>query len=149
MPRRKLFLDRDSSSVFAQSYGFESEEEKGQRRNKRPRKGMISYHSYFLGRFELGEQRPQIDSIINDYRDSGLEDSGNGGSEIDQEAWTGIDAEGGDLDAMPVSEDEAQRRTGKKGKKPPTGEELRAIKDATDLFRSSSFKLQVSPMLQY
>lgn len=31
-----------------------------------------------------------------------------------------------------------------KPQKPPTGEELRVIKDATDLFRSSSFKLQVS-----
>ena len=30
-----------------------------------------------------------------------------------------------------------------KSKKPPTGEELRAIRDATDLYRSSSFKLQV------
>ena len=28
--------------------------------------------------------------------------------------------------------------------KPPTGEELRAIKDATDLYRSNSFKLQVN-----
>lgn len=28
-------------------------------------------------------------------------------------------------------------------KKPPTAEELRAIKDASDLFKSSSFKLQV------
>ena len=27
--------------------------------------------------------------------------------------------------------------------KPPTGEELRKIKDATDLYRSTSFKLQV------
>jgi U3 small nucleolar RNA-associated protein 22 len=28
-------------------------------------------------------------------------------------------------------------------KKPPTGEELRAMKDAADLYQSSSFKLQV------
>lgn len=32
---------------------------------------------------------------------------------------------------------------GTKPKKPPTGEELRVIKDATNLYRSSSFKLQV------
>jgi U3 small nucleolar RNA-associated protein 22 len=33
---------------------------------------------------------------------------------------------------------------GTKPQKQPTGEELRVIKDATDLFRSSSFKLQAS-----
>ncbi|OBZ77304.1 Nucleolar protein 6 [Grifola frondosa] len=32
-------------------------------------------------------------------------------------------------------------------KKPPTGEELRNIKDATDLYRSSSFKLQIDALL--
>ncbi|KAG5642940.1 hypothetical protein DXG03_001857 [Asterophora parasitica] len=36
---------------------------------------------------------------------------------------------------------------GTKPKKPPTGEELRVIKDATDLFRSSSFKLQIDALL--
>ena len=36
-----------------------------------------------------------------------------------------------------------EHRTGTKPKKPPTGHELRAIKDATDLFKSSTFKLQV------
>ena len=40
-----------------------------------------------------------------------------------------------------------QKRSGKP-KKPPTGEELRNIKDATELYRSSSFKLQVRYSLQ-
>ena len=31
-----------------------------------------------------------------------------------------------------------------KSKKPPTGEEIRTIMDATELFRSNAFKLQVS-----
>lgn len=40
-------------------------------------------------------------------------------------------------------DDEGGERRGTKPKKPPTGEELRDIKDAADLYRSSSFKLQV------
>lgn len=48
-------------------------------------------------------------------------------------------------DEEPVSpNDYGSASTGKKIHKPPTGEELREIKDATDLFRSNSFKLQVS-----
>ncbi|KDR65095.1 hypothetical protein GALMADRAFT_148991 [Galerina marginata CBS 339.88] len=35
---------------------------------------------------------------------------------------------------------------GKGSNKPPTGEELRAIKDASDLFKSSSFKLQIDAL---
>ncbi|KAG6884333.1 hypothetical protein C0993_012058 [Termitomyces sp. T159_Od127] len=36
---------------------------------------------------------------------------------------------------------------GTKPKKPPTGEELRVIQDATNLYRSSSFKLQIDALL--
>jgi len=36
-----------------------------------------------------------------------------------------------------------ERYTGPTSKKLPAGEELRAIKDASDLFKSSSFKFQV------
>lgn len=43
-----------------------------------------------------------------------------------------------------VSADDGGVASGKRTNKPPTGEELRTIKDATDLFRSNSFKLQVS-----
>lgn len=58
----------------------------------------------------------------------------------DDEEWGGI--------SSPVKDDSASAgRPGTKPKKPPTGEELRAIKDATDLFRSSSFKLQVCYLL--
>ena len=60
----------------------------------------------------------------------------------DEEEWGGIDGE-----KINAPEREGHE-PGTKPKKPPTGEELRAIKDATDLFRSSSFKLQVSlPLL--
>jgi len=52
----------------------------------------------------------------------------------EEEAWGGISGE---------QAASYEHRTGTKPKKPPTGQELRAIKDATDLFKSSSFKLQV------
>ncbi|KAH0579235.1 hypothetical protein H2248_003386 [Termitomyces sp. 'cryptogamus'] len=41
----------------------------------------------------------------------------------------------------------ARHEPGTKPKKPPTGDELRVIKDATDLYRSSSFKLQIDALL--
>lgn len=62
--------------------------------------------------------------------------------------WGGVD-DTAEADGMEVSEPEddspAQNARGKRGKakQAPTGEELRAIKDSADLFRSSSFKLQV------
>lgn len=56
-----------------------------------------------------------------------------------EEEWGGIS--GGEQAAAEATTYE--HRTGTKPKKPPTGHELRAIKDATDLFKSSSFKLQV------
>jgi len=57
----------------------------------------------------------------------------------DGEQWGGIDG----VESKPAFED----LTAKKSIKPPTGEELRAIKDASDLFKSSSFKLQVCFLL--
>ncbi|TFK31610.1 Nrap protein [Crucibulum laeve] len=63
-------------------------------------------------------------------------------SEGDEEEWGGVtDADSG----VPLLSRED--RTGVKPKKPPTGEELRTIKDAADLFRSSSFKLQIDALL--
>lgn len=69
----------------------------------------------------------------------GSEDSGEMSAmeeDEDQGEWGGIAVSN---EAIPVEETHG----GKKAKQPPTGEELRAIKDASDLFRSSSFKLQV------
>ncbi|RDB30862.1 Nucleolar protein 6 [Hypsizygus marmoreus] len=60
-------------------------------------------------------------------------------SEDEEEGeWGGLEGEANDRDG---------HQPGTKPKKPPTGEELRAIKDATDLFRSSSFKLQIDALL--
>lgn len=60
------------------------------------------------------------------------ETEGNGS----QEEWGGI--------SNPPVEGGGSESRIKTSKKPPTAEELRAIKDASDLFKSSSFKLQVS-----
>ncbi|EKM53178.1 uncharacterized protein PHACADRAFT_259351 [Phanerochaete carnosa HHB-10118-sp] len=66
------------------------------------------------------------------------------GDEEDGEEWGGINSSNG-----AVQDSEGDKHTGTKPKKPPTGEELRDIKDATNLYRSSSFKLQVrAPVLR-
>jgi U3 small nucleolar RNA-associated protein 22 len=58
-------------------------------------------------------------------------------SEADEdEEWGGIAQEGQTTATVDIA-------PGGKPKKPPTGEELRVINDAKDLFRSSTFKLQV------
>lgn len=56
----------------------------------------------------------------------------------DDEEWGGIAATQSQTTAF-----EENTATGTKPKLPPTGEELRVINDAKDLFRSSTFKLQV------
>jgi U3 small nucleolar RNA-associated protein 22 len=77
-----------------------------------------------------------------DMNDRGGESELNGG---DDEPWGGFGDELSENESdAPASAEQAESHTRKKERKPPTGEELRAIKDATDLFRSSSFKLQVS-----
>lgn len=58
-----------------------------------------------------------------------------GSADDEEEEWNGVNGASGEA--------EDGKHTGTKPKKPPTGEELRNIKDATDLYRSSSFKLQV------
>ncbi|PPQ96699.1 hypothetical protein CVT26_010251 [Gymnopilus dilepis] len=59
----------------------------------------------------------------------------------DGEAWGGV--EGGST-AVPLPDGQQNAH---KSKKPPMGEELRAIKDASELFKSSSFKLQIDALL--
>ncbi|KAJ6570241.1 Nrap protein [Mycena vulgaris] len=60
----------------------------------------------------------------------------------DEEEWGGIAPAQGQT---AVAAD--NNTTGGKPKKPPTGEELRVINDAKDLFRSSTFKLQIDALL--
>ncbi|KAJ7914876.1 Nrap protein-domain-containing protein [Mycena leptocephala] len=60
----------------------------------------------------------------------------------DDEEWGGIAATQSQTTAF-----EENTATGTKPKLPPTGEELRVINDAKDLFRSSTFKLQIDALL--
>ena len=75
----------------------------------------------------------------NSGAEDGISDYGDMVEGDDEAEWGGVT--GGQ------AENEEEHRPGTKPKKPPTGEELRAIKDAADLFRSGSFKLQVSPSI--
>ena len=79
------------------------------------------------------EEMASRESEEDEAHDTGEEDA-------EEEEWDGMD-EGG---TTGMGGEGAQR--GGKPKKPPTGEEVRAIKEATDLFRSSSFKFQVYPV---
>jgi len=72
----------------------------------------------------------------NSGAEDGLSDYGGVVEGDGEEEWGGVTG--------CQAEIEEEHRAGTKPKKPPTGEELRAIKDAADLFRSGSFKLQVS-----
>ena len=72
----------------------------------------------------------------NSGAEDGISDYGDMVEGDDEAEWGGVT--GGQAGI------EEEHRPGTKPKKPPTGEELRAIKDAADLFRSGSFKLQVS-----
>lgn len=66
-------------------------------------------------------------------------DAEESGTDNDSEA----SEEGPTEERPPVVDVEGTGKRGTKPKKPPTGEELRNIKDAADLYQSSSFKLQV------
>ncbi|EAU86967.1 pre-rRNA processing protein Utp22 [Coprinopsis cinerea okayama7 len=74
---------------------------------------------------------------------SSNEEMESGGEEFEEEEeeWGGV--EGGDDEVKPRE----PLDTSSKPKKPPTAEEMRAIREATDLYRSSSFKLQIDALL--
>ncbi|KAI0353298.1 Nrap protein [Trametes cingulata] len=87
--------------------------------------------------------------IVSDEGHHAAEDSG-----ASQSPESAHDAEADEWEGPgDASEDEGQagqhseERPGSHIAKPPTGEELRRIKDATDLYRSTSFKLQIDAIL--
>ncbi|KAI0788916.1 Nrap protein [Irpex lacteus] len=78
--------------------------------------------------------------------DSGQELANDSDTSIDNDeeeetAWGGLN----DTEGKPATSHD--HRTGTVPKKPPTGEELRTIKDAADLYLSSSFKLKIDALL--
>ena len=80
-------------------------------------------------------QSPKLDveESIAGSDDEGFDEGEESGSE--GEEWGGTGA------AMDIDQ---RGSSSSNPKKAPTGEELRAIREATDLYRSGSFKLQVS-----
>jgi U3 small nucleolar RNA-associated protein 22 len=77
-----------------------------------------------------------------------IEDESDRASGIEQdEGWGGF-GDGGErseTEGDALGKDETKIHAGQKERKPPTGQEVRVIKDAADLFRSNSFRLQVGP----
>ena len=70
---------------------------------------------------------------MNEEQGSGSEDEA-----ADDEEWGGVAGEPAATSAPGPSNNSHGKPI-----KPPTAEEMRAIREATDLYRSSSFKLQV------
>ncbi|KAI0635441.1 Nrap protein [Trametes polyzona] len=69
--------------------------------------------------------------------------SGSDHGSDDDDDWQGVDGtQQGDTHAVP----DTATPSGSHIVKPPTGEELRKIKDATDLYRSTAFKMQARPL---
>lgn len=83
--------------------------------------------------------------VVEDGPTDKVEDDEEDGMDTDGDEESGEGEWGGLDDNEEAAGDGYQHGT--KPRKPPTGEELRVIKDATDLFRSSSFKLQVHSFL--
>lgn len=83
-------------------------------------------------------EEPSEDALDGEEQDS---DSGNFSEDDEHEDWEGMSDGDGDGDGQPLNG--IGIRTGTVPRKPPTGEELRKIKDAADLYMSNSFKLKV------
>jgi U3 small nucleolar RNA-associated protein 22 len=78
---------------------------------------------------------------MGDFEDLEAGNNSEGAMDVDQtpaegDEWGGVESEPGKVVAGHANGGHASRV-------PPSGEELRTIRDATDLYRSGSFKLQV------
>ena len=86
------------------------------------------------------ESNGSDDAVENEYESQAgeiqTEDEGSDANEGNE--WGGIDDEQG---GSTVRGEKATNR------KPPTGEEIRVIKDAAELYRSNAFKLQIDALL--
>ncbi|KAF8874426.1 Nrap protein [Infundibulicybe gibba] len=90
---------------------------------------------------KLADRHEEPDWDARSSKDGGNSSAGESDGE-DEEEWRGIGEP-----ASTSAEVHDRQHSGTKPKKPPTGEELRVIKDAAELFRSSSFKLQIDALL--
>lgn len=104
---------------------------------------LIYIYQLQVRRTDEDGQPEHSDSNPSENEDMGVDESPHeepdaGGSD-EEEEWEGL----GTTPSILQNHGEGSG----KPNKPPTGEELRVIKDAADLFRSSSFKLQVDTHL--
>lgn len=77
------------------------------------------------------------DASDSDSQDQDMNGQSSGAEEEEEEAWGGLSGQN-----PPKSRENGDSHN---AKAPPTALELKSIRDATDLYRSSSFKLQVCP----
>jgi len=100
-----------------------------------------------LKRKRTSEPKPRKAAKLNEELDPSSVSEHESGDEVmnsdegsDDEEWGGIETEEA---AGNVGEVAPSVSDSSKAVKPPTGGELRVIREATDLYRSSTFKLQV------
>ncbi|KAF8634052.1 hypothetical protein AX17_004316 [Amanita inopinata Kibby_2008] len=85
-----------------------------------------------------------VDGVSSDGENNKFESQDDGSEEGGEDGENGAVSEG---EWSGIQGTEQEKAAGDKSRQPPTGEELRAIKDAADLYRSNSFKLQIDALL--
>ena len=89
-----------------------------------------------------------VDGGEKDANVSDAEEAGDAGEDDEDDENGEGDPEWNGLESGAVADSTGTApHTGRKPRKPPTGEEVRNIREATDLFRSNSFKFQVRTLL--
>ncbi|CAA7262477.1 unnamed protein product [Cyclocybe aegerita] len=96
---------------------------------------------------KVHEELPQVDINVDNGAPDGESVDSTSDREVDGDDELQAEEEWGGIEGSQAAAVEITPHPGTKPKKPPTGEELRAIKDASDLFKSSSFKLQIDALL--
>ncbi|KAJ7178760.1 Nrap protein [Mycena crocata] len=95
-----------------------------------------------LKRKRAGDTEPRKTRRLSDGESGLASETEHLEQDVDNEEWGGIAPA-----QVQVAVTVDNSAFGTKPKKPPTGEELRVINDAKDLFRSSTFKLQIDALL--
>ncbi|KAI8970659.1 Nrap protein [Trametes punicea] len=91
-------------------------------------------------------KRPRTgeEDVYSAAEESGVSHDADSTHDLDDENHGDLD---GGIEGQEGAGKATAERPGSHVTKPPTGEELRKIKDATDLYRSTSFKLQIDALL--
>jgi U3 small nucleolar RNA-associated protein 22 len=89
---------------------------------------------------QRGQTSQSVDPVGSNEELTSSEDELNILSYYDDEQWTGFSGEN-------VQDDGNQRGRGSKPTTIPAGHQVRVMKEATELYQSSSFKLKVSHLI--